>query len=381
VQNRSAILTALHVTQARALVVGHLGGGVVDMSDADSGATRNILSPAGRAALHALCDEALAKFGKTATVLVMVAGLHLDWDRNVYLALKHCNSALALQPAADEALRLRVIRAAALEYEARTVAGASAANTQREFRRHTAAAEAAALAVARGKEKLFAELRAASDSSVNLLQALAASRAIMAAYDAAAAHYQAALVLLPSSISAMRAYAALLNDCFYDSSAAASVLSAADVQEESQSKQNARLYRRVNWIMATSFDVALEGNAVIEVSVEARNLGSVIQANSEACRLFGHSKQVCAGSTLVPHMQRLPCVLFPCRSSCDPTLAASCPSRSQVFTTTCCAATARPAWGPSSTSSASCSASSAPDTSSRWHFSCAAERRARASSA
>ena len=41
----------------------------------------------------------------------MIAGFHLDWGRNVYLTLKHCSAAMALEPAADEAIRIRVIRA------------------------------------------------------------------------------------------------------------------------------------------------------------------------------------------------------------------------------------------------------------------------------
>jgi hypothetical protein len=286
-----ARLTDARPTQARALAVGRLGAAWA--SDADSGTVRSVLGAEDRAALHALFEEALAKFGKTATVLVMIAGFHLDWDRNVYLTLKHCNSATSLEPSVDEALRIRVMRAVALEYEATTVAGAAAANTQLEYRKHTAAADASVLALSRSKQKLFAGLRAAV---VNLADVLQVAREIMTSYESAVEHFKAALVLLPSSITTMRAYAAVLASV-YEKSAASAMLAAADALEETRNKQSARVYRRVTWKMSTSFDVALETNGVIQVSIDPRNIGAVLAANAEACRLFGYSQQVCGSGT------------------------------------------------------------------------------------
>ena len=195
----------------------------------------------------------------------MIAGFHLDWGRNVYLTLKHCNRADELDPAPDEAIRIRVLRAAALAHEAATVAGASATFTQLEFRAHTAAADAAALAVARGRQKLFAGMRAAV---VNFDDALRIAREVMRSYESAVEHYKAALVLLPSSAATMRAYAAVLSSV-YDRAGAAEMLAAADAAEETRSKQSARVFERVNWVMPMTFDVALETNAVIQVCVWA----------------------------------------------------------------------------------------------------------------
>ena len=246
------------------------------------------LSTVDRAALHALFDEAMARFGRSATVLVMIAGFHLEWDHNVYLALKHCNSAMALEPSADEVFRVRVIRGAALAHEARVVAGAAAANMQLEARKHTTAAEASMLVLLRSKARLFSCLRG---SVVNLADVLAASRDVMGSYTSAVEHYKAALALLPSSIGTMRAYAGVLN-AVYDRSAAATLLTAADALEEARSKQSSRVYRRITWEVVSSFDVSLETNAVIQVSIDSRSMGAVVMANAEACRLFGYSQQV-----------------------------------------------------------------------------------------
>ncbi len=220
----------------------------------------------------------------------MIAGFHLDWDHNVLLTMKHCNAAAALEPSPDEAVRSRIIRAAALAHEAASVVGAAAANTQVAFRRHTADADAAVLALARGKQRLFAGLRAAA---VDMSSLLAVSRDIMAAYSSATENYRAALRLLPSSIGTMRSYAAVLRSV-HDAQAAAPVLAAADALEETLMKKSAAVYRHVAWAMPTNFDVALESNGVITVSIDPRNIGSVLTANAEACRLFGYPHQVCA---------------------------------------------------------------------------------------
>jgi hypothetical protein len=271
--------------QARALVAGRLG------AEWQGGADRgSAMGADDRAALHALFEEALAKFGKTATVLVMIAGFHLDWDRNVYLTLKHCNAAMALEPSADEAVRIRVLVAVALEHEATTVAGAAAARTQLEFHEHITAAGVAVLALARGKQKLFAGLRAAV---VNLAEMLAVSREITKSYESAAGHYKAALALLPSSIGTMRSYVAVMIS-MHDKPGAAAMLVSAEALEETLNKRSARVYRHVTWKMSTSFDVALESNGVIQVSIAEDSLGTVLAANAEACRMFGYSQQVCA---------------------------------------------------------------------------------------
>lgn len=158
-------------------------------------------------------------------------------------------------------MRIKIIKNAALAHEAQTVAGAAAANTQLEYREHTAAADAAVLAFARSKLRLFAGLRAAV---VNLGDALDISRAIMTSCDAAIEHYKAALVLLPNSAGTMRAYGNFLNSV-NDRTAGAAMVAAADSLEEARHKQSARMYRRVTWKMPTSFDVALETNGVIQV--------------------------------------------------------------------------------------------------------------------
>jgi hypothetical protein len=253
------------------------------------GEDRAALGPDDRAALNALFDEALAKFGKTPTLLVMIAGFHLGYGRNVHLALKACSAALRMEPAPDEALRLRVITTNALAYEARTVIGAAAANTQLAYRVRAEAAEVAVLAFARAQKRLFVGLRAAV---VDLSEILRVSRDLVASYTRALESYKAALELLPSSTGTMRACAAFLA-ATYNRSAAATLLSTADTVDGAQRKKADRVYRRVTWKLETNVDIALESNAVIQVSIDEASVGAVLSANVAACRLFGYSQQVC----------------------------------------------------------------------------------------
>ncbi len=242
------------------------------------------------AAVNSLFEEALAKFGQSGTVMVMIASFQLEWNRNAYLALKYSNKAASFEHSADEEFRIQMIRVAALAHERLTVPGAAAANTQLEVRMHTSAADTAVLALERAKQRLFASLRA---TVVDLAGSCAAARDVTAAQSAAIGHYKAALVLLPGSISTMRAYAAVLNG-IHDRAGAAALLAEAASVEEARSKQSARVYKRVAWTMATNFDVGLDTNAVVQVSIDAatRDVGSVLAANAEACRMFGYSQQV-----------------------------------------------------------------------------------------
>jgi hypothetical protein len=279
------------LNQARALILGRLGPGWAN--DADLGIARAGLGPADRAAMQALFEEALMKFGKTPTILIMIAGFYLEWDRNVYLTLRNCNSALEASPAADEVIRVRVIQTVALAYEAVTVAGAAAANNQLEYRKHVAVAETAVLALERSKQKLFAGLRAAV---VSLDDALKVGREITASYEKAVEEYKTALVLSPGSLITMRAYASLLQG-MHDRVAAADIFATADALEETRNKQSARVYGRITFNMDTSFDVALETNGVVQIAIDGhgQKIGTILAANAEVCRIFGYSKQVCAG--------------------------------------------------------------------------------------
>jgi PAS domain-containing protein len=251
----------------------------------------SLLAPEDRAALTALYEEALAKFGKSATVIVMIAGFQLEWGRNVFLTLKFCSTAMGLEPSVEEEFCIRVLRVAALAHEARTVPGAAAANMQLEFRKRTAAAETAVLTVARSKQRFFSGLRA---PVVDLGDVLAISREFMTALDSAIAQYKAALVLQPRSVGTMRAYAALLMGV-NDSATASQLIEAADAMEEARNKHSARMFQRTPWAMTMVFDVGLETNAVIQVAIDPRRVGAILTVNAEACRLFGYSQQVQSG--------------------------------------------------------------------------------------